>query len=290
MTASSELMVDITEINFAEVIGRSSQLPVLVDFWADWCAPCKQLAPVLEKMARELQGRLLVARVNADSEPVVTQQFGVRGLPTLKLVFQGQLVAELVGAQTEAAIRKMLAPFLAGNEPDSAGEQPPDFHAEVLAALQAGHLEDAMAVLRAQLAEAPDDHRSREMLVETLIQENRLAEAEDVLASAPVVTALVRVRALLAFSLRAADMPPLHQLEALVEASPDRHACYQLAVRLIAANRMEAGMDLLLQIIRSDRQYGDDAARRTLLEVFDMLGREDALTVLYRRRMASILL
>lgn len=289
MSSQSDLMIDLTEANFADVVGRSRQIPVLVDFWADWCAPCKQIAPVLEKLARELKGKLLVAKVNADREPLVTQQFGVRGLPTLKLIVQGQLAGELVGAQPEAAIRQWLAPFLAASEPESPAEDEQDFHGSVLALLADGHFEEAAAALTARLAEDKNDHRAREMLAEILVQESRLDEAAELLSAADAVPELKRARALLAFARRTDGIPSLHALELQMAADAGTETRYRYALRLVTANRLPEGLDMLLQVMRADRQYGEDAARKSLLEVFDMLGRDDPLTVEYRRRMASML-
>lgn len=284
--AAVDYIVDLTEANFAEVVARSRQVPVLVDFWADWCAPCRQIGPVLEKLAHELKGRFVLAKVNADREQLVTQQFGVRGLPTLKVVFQGQLAGELVGAHPEAAIRKLLEPFLgdAVEEEAEAG-----FHEQVLAALQDGRVEDAVAALRAQLEADKDDHRARALLVDVLLQEGALDEAESVLAGAPATEAeLKRPRALLAFARRTAGLPSLRELEAAAGSS-ETEPRFHYALRLVTANRMEEALDLLLDILRADRQYGEDAARKTLLEVFDLLGRDDPLTARYRRRLASFL-
>lgn len=282
MNGVASQVVELTEANFNEVLGQSRRIPVMVDFWADWCAPCKQMMPVIEKLAREWQGRVLVAKVNADAEPLLAQQFGVRGLPTLKLVFQGQLAGELVGAQTEAALRQWLAPFL-GEAGDAAGDDAPGFHAQVQALIEDGHLEDAQAALRAQLDNDKDDHRAREMLVDLLVQADCLGEAETVLAAAPAGAPLQRARAMLAFARRVAALPAVDG-----DAGPAA-SDYRDAMACLTGNRFEEGLDLLLRVMRSDRQYGDDAARRTLLEVFDLLGREDPLTVQYRRRMASLL-
>ena len=103
---AEQFIIDVTEHNLTEVLEMSRRVPVIVDFWADWCQPCQQMAPVLEKIVRELAGRVLLAKVNADQQQVIAGQFGVRSLPTLKLVYQGQLVAELSGLQTEAALRQ----------------------------------------------------------------------------------------------------------------------------------------------------------------------------------------
>lgn len=287
--AAASYIVELNEANFAEVIGRSRQVPLLVDFWADWCAPCKQIGPLLEKLAREYKGGFILAKVNADHEPLITQQFGVRGLPTLKLVVQGQLAGELVGAHPEAAIRKLLAPHLALSadpEPSPGG----DFHGQVLAAVQAGHVQDALAALSAHLRDNKDDHKSRALQAEILIQENRLDDAEAVLSvAAESVAELRRPRALLAFARRAADMPSLATLESAMHGNPDTGTRYRYAVKIVAAGRLEEGLDILLELFRRDRQYGEDAARRTMLEIFEMLGRDDPLAAQYRRRLANYL-
>lgn len=288
MAVTADYIVDLTEANFAEVLGRSRQVPVLVDFWADWCAPCKQLGPVLDKLAHEYKGGFILARVNADQEPLITQQFGVRGLPTLKLVVQGQLAGELTGAHPEAAVRKLLAPHLAAvpaEEPEPANS----FHDQVLAAVAAGQVDDAIAALSAHLRDQQDDHPSRVLLTEILLQENRQADARKLLESAPQVPELKRARALLAFAERAETVPPLRALEEAMAGTPDTATRYGYALRLVMIGRIEEGLDLLLQILRADRAWNDDAARRTLLDIFDLLGRDDPLTQQYRRRLATLL-
>lgn len=287
-SAGAAYILDLTEANVEEVLGRSLHVPMLVDFWADWCAPCKQLAPILDKLAHEYQGRFILARVNADHEPMIAQQFGVRGLPTLKLVFQGKLAGELVGVQTEVAIRKLLASCLAA--PADEAPAVPDFHAQVLAAFQAGHVEEAVAALSAKLRDDQADHKSRVLLAEILLQTDQLDEAQVLLDAAPAdVADFRRPRALLAFALRMAELPPLEVLETLMSQAPTTETRLHYALRLIGGSQLEGGLDQLLDILRRDRQYGEDAARKALLEVFDMLGRDDPLTGEYRRRMASLL-
>lgn len=291
MTAKPDDIVDLTEANFADIVGRSRQLPVLVDFWADWCAPCKQIAPVLEKLANELKGRFVLAKVNADREPLIAQQFGVRGLPTLKLVSQGQLAGELVGAQPEAAIRKLLEPFLGANAAvPAAPAEEVSFHAQVLAILQAGRIEDAIAALHEQLRIDKDDHKSRTLLTEVLLQAGRIDDAQAVLDAIPAtVVELQRPRALTAFARRVTGLPGLRELEAVISTAATTGTRYHYALRLVTAGRIEEGLRLLLDILRTDRQFGEDAARLAMLEIFEMLGREDPLTGQYRRRLAAIL-
>ncbi|MCK2169448.1 thioredoxin, partial [Thalassospira xiamenensis] len=113
-------IIDVNEQNIQQVLEASRQTPVLVDFWAPWCQPCLQMAPTLEKLAAEYQGKLILAKVNADEQQNIAAQFGVRSLPSLKLVYQGQLVAELEGAQSEGALRQWLAPVL---DPEAAEKE-----------------------------------------------------------------------------------------------------------------------------------------------------------------------
>lgn len=296
-TGNSSFSIELTEQNFAEVVARSRQVPVLVDFWADWCAPCKQIGPILDKLAREMKGAFLLAKVNADQQPLVTQQFGVRGLPTLKLVVQGQLVDELVGAHPESAIRQMLAPYL-GEPPagDAEAEAEADplmaFHARVIEAVEAGQLEDALAALAQHLEKTADDHRGRRLLAELLLQEGRLDEAAALLDAAPEAAAaeLRGTRALLAFSRRLEGVPSLQQLQgALASGAADTQTKFNAALRLVGGGRAQEGMDMLLEILRRDRAFGEDAARKALLEVLDLLGRDDPLTAVYRRKLASAL-
>ena len=142
-----------------DVVEASKVQPVIVDFWADWCQPCKQMAPILEKVVNAEQGRVLLAKVNADEQQMIASQFGVRSLPTLKLVFQGRLVSELVGAQPETAIRQWLEPVLGGS--DDPAEQLEAFIEQVRQAIAHGHGAQAEQALRQALQQEPDQHPLR---------------------------------------------------------------------------------------------------------------------------------
>ncbi len=162
-------IIDVTEQNIQQVLESSRQIPVLFDFWASWCQPCLQMAPLLEKLAGEYQGKFLLAKVDADAQQNIAAQFGVRSLPSLKLVYQGQLVSELDGAQTEGALRQWLAPVV---DPDAAqAEQEEQFLEQVRQAIEAGHGGQAEQALRQTLSEQPDKHAFRALLVEYLLGE-----------------------------------------------------------------------------------------------------------------------
>lgn len=289
MQQAEQFIIDVTEHNLAQVLERSRQVPVIVDFWADWCQPCQQMAPILEKIVQEQGGRVLLAKVNADEQQMVTGQFGVRSLPTLKLVFQGQLVAELTGLQTEAALREWLAPVLGDPEQDAA-EQEQALIEQIRAAIEAGHGEQAEAALRQLLAESPDSHAIRAMLVEYLLAEGRAEEAQSVLAEvAEDAAELVPFRARLALldelpqaSQSLAELA--RQIEA-AEGEQQAGALYAFGLQAAAAGQFRDSLEALLRLLREHAGYQDGIARAGLLKVFECLPKGDPLASEYRRKM-----
>ncbi len=287
--SNQQFIIDVTPANLQQVLQASMQTPVIVDFWADWCQPCKQMAPLLEKLVRELDGRVLLAKVNADQQQEVAAQFQVRSLPTLKLVVQGRLVDELVGGQTEAALRQWLAPVLAEPDPEADVEA---FIEQVKLAIAHGHGADAEAALRDALVHEPAQHGFRAVLVEYLLGEGRLDEAQSVLAEiAEDVPALRPFRARFALLAELKESAPvsLAELSARVAASPTPDDLYQYGLRAAAAGQFEAGLASLLQMLRDHRDFGDGLARAALLKVFDCLPKGDPLASEYRRKMFNYL-
>ncbi|MFN3714383.1 MAG: tetratricopeptide repeat protein [Alcanivoracaceae bacterium] len=287
MTTES-VIVDVTPANLQQLLQTSMQTPVILDFWADWCQPCKQLTPVLEKLVTELAGRVLLGKVNADEQQELAARFGVRSLPTLKLVFQGRLVDELSGLQTEAALRQWLAPVLAESDPEAGAEA---FLEQVRLAIEHGHGSEAEAALRDALLHEPSRHPFRAALVEYLLGEGRLDEAQSVLAEIVEDVAELRpFRARFALLAELTDAPiPLAELAARIAASPVPDDLYQYGLRAAAAGQFEAGLTALLQMLRDHRNYGDGLARAALLKVFDCLPKGDPLASEYRRKMFNYL-
>lgn len=284
---SEQYIVDVDETNLQAVLQRSMDVPVIVDFWADWCQPCRQLAPVLEKVVREQQGRLLLAKVNADAQQEIAARFGVRSLPTLKLVFQGRLVDEITGLQTEAALRQWLAPVLGAGAP-SAEEEDEAFLEQVKLAIEHGQGARAEQALRQILQQEPDRHPLRAALVDYLLAEGRIDDARSVLAEvAEDVPALrpFRNRFALLDELDGEAPVSLQELAQRLTATARPEDLHAFGLRAAAAGRFEEGLDALLRLLAEHPDYRDGVAKAALLKVFDCLPKGDPLASRYRRRM-----
>jgi putative thioredoxin len=271
----------------SQVVEASHTAPVLVDFWADWCGPCHMQMPVLLKLVGEYEGKFLLAKVNTDTERRLAQEHGIRSLPTLRLYKDGEVVEEVLGAQTEATLRLLL---------DAHIERASDkLRLAALAAHRKGRTDEALAMLRKAQAADPENTRVHFDLVGCYIDSGHLSEAESLLESLPWAVReepeAHRLRALLDFSRIAQNTAPLAELEQQRRDRPgDSQVRYQLAARYVLAERMQDAMDELLFIIQNDRTFGDDAARKGLLAVFELLGEEDELVKAYRRKLSAAML
>lgn len=275
-------IIDVTTYNFANVVERSMQVPVLVDFWAPWCEPCKTLLPIMEKLAAEYQGRFLLAKVNIDEQQALASQFGVRSVPTVKLVRDGRIADEFSGALPESQVRAFI---------DKHMEQPADrFLAAAEQAWESGDAAQAEALLRQVMAEVPNDHRAQLMLAELRAVTGNTDEAAQLLASLPADLALSpqaeALRARLTFAAAAAGAPEIETLQQALTTNPkDSQARHQLAARLVLAGDLEGALQQLLELLRRDRSWGDDAGRKGMLQIFELLGGQGELVNRYRRLM-----
>jgi putative thioredoxin len=277
----------VTAENFQSlVIENSFKQPVLVDFWADWCNPCQVLIPVLTKLVEEYNGAFVLAKVNSDEQGELAAQAGVRSLPTVKLFINGQIVNEFMGALPESEVRKFLDPYIQSESDQIVNE--------AMLAFQQGREQDALDMLNAALANDPQnaklkigiarlvanqgDYDSANALIDTLND----ADKEE-----PEVKELMG-QLKLANQLKDAGDPA--ELEQRIQENPDDlEALYQLSSIHIASGNYETAMQMLLHIMQKDKTFKDDAGRKGLIDLFDMLGSENPLVKTYRRRMFTML-
>ncbi|WP_372874562.1 thioredoxin [Pseudomonas sp.] len=266
------------------VIENSFHKPVLVDFWAEWCAPCKALMPLLAQITEGYQGELLLAKVNCDIEQDIVARFGIRSLPTVVLFKNGQPVDGFSGAQPESAIRELLKPHVA--EPAPAAADPMQAAQALFAE---GRIGDAEALLKEVLAENNQHATALILYARCLAERGELAEAEaalDAVTGDEHQQALASARAQLTFLRQAADLPDVASLKTrLAQNGADDEAAYQLAIQQLARQQYEPALAALLQLFTRNRTYADGLPHKTLLQVFDLLGNEDPLVTAYRRKL-----
>jgi putative thioredoxin len=277
--------LDVTAETFErEVIEASSRAPVLVDFWAPWCAPCRMLTPVLEKLAAQYQGRFRLAKVNSDENPQLAMRFGVRSIPNVKAFVDGSLVDEFLGARPESAVRE----FIDGLLPTPAELT----RKQAAQAAADGDREAALALLAEAAELDPMSDAVHADTLEVLLDLGRIGAAKAAAARlSPLAAQDRRISALLArlqFAEGGAVEPAT--LEARIADNPgDLEARLLLARSLVARQRYEAAMEQLLEIIRRDPKWNGEAGRKTMLSVFDLLGGQSELVSRYRRMLSAAL-
>lgn len=270
------------------VIENSFHKPVLVDFWADWCAPCKALMPILEKLATHYNGELLLAKVNCDQEQETVARFGVRSLPTVVLFKDGQPVDGFAGAKPESEIRELLAKYLAEPAEPSATplEQAQQWFAE-------GAFGQAEAALKALLEQDNSNEEALILFGRCLIERDALDDAQQVLDAVKGDDHkhdLAAAKAQLTFLRQAADLPEMAELKSrLAQNSADDEAVYQLAILQLARQQYEPALEALLHLFQRNRSYDEGAGHRTLLQVFELLGTSHPLVTQYRRKLYQLL-
>jgi putative thioredoxin len=279
--------IDVTEANFMqEVIEVSRRVPVLVDFWAPWCGPCRSLGPILEKLAAEYQGRFRLAKVNSDENQALAGQFGVRGIPNVKAVVGGQIVNEFTGALPESAVREFIDALL----PSPA--EP--LRLEAQAARARGEGDATRKLLLQAIRLDPKHEQARLDLVDVLLDAGDLAEAQrllDEIAEQGKDRGRVdSLAARLALAQGAASGADEATLRARIAAdAADLAARQDLANLLALKHDYRGALEELLEMVRRDRAFQDDAGRKTMLQIFNLLGSDNDLVREYRGRLSSLI-
>ena len=278
-------VIDVTAETFeTEVLQKSLQTPVLVDFWATWCGPCKSLTPVLEKLAGEYGGAFVLAKVDVDQQQQIAAAFQIRSVPTVFLLVGGQPVDAFQGAQPEGQLREFLQRH--GIEPLAAMEEVQDVDAPLDPQAEVARLREAVQA-------EPDKEELKLDLALALLGTGAAEEARQLLDALPANLATddraVRARARLGFSALLKDAPAPAVLEQALAANADDHrARHLLAVHHLVGGDAGTGLEHLLELLRRDRNYEDGLARKALIDAFRVVEDED-LVGQYRRRMASLL-
>ena len=284
-TATPHVFDATTEAFEADVLQKSMATPVLVDFWAEWCGPCKQLGPVLEKLAAEYNGAFVLAKVDVDKEQQLAAAFQVRSIPTVFLVKDGQPLDGFPGVLPEGQIREFLRHH--GIEPAAAAGEAAEVPAAPL------DPEAEVARLRGEVALAPDNDELKLDLAVALLQTGATAEAEPLLDGLPANLATDdrarRARASLGFAALLKDAPPVEALRQSVAADPgDLRARHLLGAHALVAGRSEAALEQFIEMLRHDRDFDGGLPRKALIDAFQVI--DDAeLVGRYRRKMASVL-
>jgi putative thioredoxin len=285
--SDTSYIIDVNEQNFvAQVIEASHQQPVMVDFWATWCGPCQTLIPMLEQLAAEYNGGFILAKVDVDQNQQLAGQFGVRSVPTVKIVKDGQIVDEFTGVIPDTEVRAKLDQHIS-NESNNKLDEANALYAQ-------GETEQAITIMQQVILDEPNNHPARIIFANLLVNEKRYDDARQLIDSLPDEEKnKAEVRALIAqmeMSNALKDAPSIDELQQrIAKDETDSDARYLLGNQLIATGDYENALEQFLQLMIRDREFNDDAGRKSLLQVFDMLGGSGELVTKYRRKMANAL-
>lgn len=287
---AGDLIKDATTASFrADVIAESARQPVLVDFWAPWCGPCKQLTPVLEKAVRAAKGKVKLVKMNIDEHPQIAGQLGVQSIPAVFAFERGQPVDGFMGALPESQIKNFIERLIG---PVSGGAE--EFIKAGEAALSEGRAGEAAEEFEKALESEPESGPALGGLVRAQVAAGNLDLAREILgaigARAETDAHIAAARAALEVAVQAAEVGDLSELRERLAANPADHAArLDLAIALNALGDREGATDALIEIIRNDRTWNDDSARKQLLQFFDAWGAMDPDTVSARRKLSAVL-
>ncbi len=287
----ADLVKDASTASFAkDVIEASKSALVVVDFWAPWCGPCRQLTPTIEKVVRSYGGKVRLVKINVDENQALAGQLRVQSIPTVYAFRDGKVVDGFMGALPEGQLRTFMDRALGGD----AGTPIDDALAEADAAFEAGDLQGAAEIYAAVLQEDQQNAAALAGLARCYLKSGDLERAEQTIALVPPdkarSSAVEGVRAALELARKGEETGDTGDLEAKVKANAaDHQARYDLAVALAAKGRKAEAVDHLLEIVRRQRTWNEEAARKQLVQFFEAWGPKDAATIEGRKRLSSVL-
>ena len=283
----NEWTVDVSEQDFEQaVVQRSHEVPVVIDFWAPWCGPCRALGPTLEKLAEEQQGKFILAKINIDENPMLAQAFQIQSIPAVKAVRNGALAGEFLGAQPEPNVRRFIEQLMP-SEAESLAQKAQRLE-------EAGKAQGAESLYRAALAKEANQPLALLGLARVLVQRGEENDAQTLLTRIPNTVpehpAAQQLLAQLRLKQTGAKAEDEKQYRDRLAANPnDLDARFELSQILAAVGRYEEALTELLAIVKKDRKFQEDGARKAMLEIFEVIGARSELAENYRSELAKVL-